>query len=99
MRHVFLVALFFFIGTQIAHAQDAVASSKLAASVPVGRVQLVEDSKNGALLILLEGKQIARCRSAGQRIDCEVLAPDSAIVLPAEAIPDWDQPKLDGGPR
>jgi hypothetical protein len=97
MRHAFFVALLFSISLAApAQAQDS--PSRISAShVPIGRVQLVEEVETGALQVLLDGKGVARCLPEKQRIACEVVAPDVAVIVPGMPVPGWNRSKPEDG--
>lgn len=95
MRHAFLVALLCFIAAPIARAQDA--APKPAANSVADRVQLVEDDENGALRIVIDGREVGRFDTKGLHIE-NLIAPTGALVLPREAIPDWDRRESGSAP-
>jgi hypothetical protein len=93
MRFFFLALLFVVSTAPLTRAQDAPVD-KAANS---DRVQLVEDDENGVLRIVIDGREVGRFDVNGLHVDGPVTS-DNSLVLPREAIPDWNRRTEGGAP-
>lgn len=99
MRLVLLVALLCFVTPSTARAEDEQTPPKPAAAEmkSADRVQLVEDDENGAIRFVIDGKEVGRFDAQGLHVDGPVTS-DNSLVLPLEAIPDWNRHETGGAP-